>query len=306
MFINQRFLLSFFLVTLAMQIWGVPQLILASDDEIADRMENLGAQVVRQGEHVVELAFRDSRQLGPSEWKQIGQLAKLKKLTTYGGASGLNDETVGELTHLQELESLSTDGSQLSDEGLAKLGQIKSLRNVAFFHLSFRKEGFTGQGFAAWKDLPNLERLTVAGMSLGDAGFIEIGKLQTLREFRTWHTYRTEASNAEIARLSNLKTLKLGQRLPRGKGTPLSLSDESIASILKIKSLESLDIGEAPFSIAALGQLKSLPNLKVLKINTTELTEQDIAELKSLLPGIKVDFTPITPEQLTKLKTYLE
>jgi len=276
-----------------------------ADDRIVTRLEALGGKVTMQDGAVTELSFRDSSRLGDEEWQAIGQLSSLKKLTTYGRAHGLNDDTVGYLSRLKNLESLSTDGAQLSDVGLAKLADITSLRSVAFFHLSFRKEGFTGKGFAAWKKLPNIERLTVAGMSMGDEGFAAISQIKSLTGLRTWHTYRTQASHAEIAKLPHLASLKLGQRLPRGTGTPPCLTDESISTLVKIRTLESLEIGEARFTLAALSQLKSLPELNRLKIDRTEISASDVEQLRSVLTGVKVEFDPITDEQRKKLESYL-
>lgn len=289
-------------------VWGLSCLsaVQADDAAIAKHLESLGGQVSTTDGKVTELQFRNSRKLGQVEWEMIGQLGDLKKLTVYGGAHGLNDETVGHLASLKQLESLSTDGAQLSDAGLEKLAALTNLQSAAFFHLSFRKEGFTGKGFAAWKKLPKLERLTVAGMSMGDQGFEAISQIQSLQQLRTWHTYRTEASNALIAKLPHLTSLKLGQRLPRGKGHPPSLSDASLATLAKITTLETLEIGEANFSVEALKQLKTLPHLKRLKIDRTYLSADDVKQLRSELPKVKIDFEPLTEEQKTKLDAYLK
>lgn len=277
----------------------------ADDSGIIKQLESLGGKGTRKDGVITELMFRDSSKLGDAHWKLIGRLETLKKLTAYGGARGLNDETVGYMASLKQLESLATDGAQLSDAGLAKLAALTNLRSASFFHLSFRKDGFTGKGFAAWKSLTKLERLTVAGMSMGDEGFEAIAQLRSLHELRTWHTYRTQASNAEIAKLPNLRSLKLGQRLPRGKGTPLSLSDDTIPILAEVRTLESLEIGEARFSLEALRQLRALPKLRRLKIDRTELTASDIERLRTEMPKVQIHFEPLTDEQRKKLENYL-
>ena len=187
----------------------------ASEAATATVLESLGAKVTRTNGSVTEVYLTDCTKIGEPELRAIGALANLKSLTLFGKLAGLTDQTVDSLLGLSQLQSLSTEGAQLGDEGLAKLAALKSLRSVAFFHLSFRKEGFTGQGFAAWKALPNLQRLTVAGMSMGDDGFAAIAQIKSLTELSTWHTWQTEAGNAEIAKLPNLTTFKAGQRLPR-------------------------------------------------------------------------------------------
>jgi hypothetical protein len=277
----------------------------ADDLAVAKKLEQLGGKVTLSGDAVVAVMFRDSSKLGDAEWKMISELSSLTKLTTYGKAHGLNDDTVGLLANLTNLTVLSTDGAQLSDSGLEKLAAVKSLRSVSFFHLSFRKEGFTGKGFAAWSNLPNLEQLTVAGMSMGDEGFAAIAKISSLTELRTWHTHRTQVSNAEIAKLPNLTTLKLGQRLPRGKGLSPCLTDESLATLGTIRTLKMLEIGEARFSLKGLSQLKALPDLTRLKIDRSEVAAEEIDKLKTVLPKVEVQFEPITEEQRERLKSYL-
>lgn len=297
---------SYRLIQFVLAFSFASSMVQADEAAIAEHLERLGGKVLTNEGRVMEIQFRDSRKLGNAEWRMIGQLAHLKKLTTYGGARGLNDETAGDLVNLKQLESLSTDGAQLSDAGLEKLAALTNLKSAAFFHLSFRKEGFTGKGFAAWKKIPQLERLTVAGMSMGDEGFEAISQIRSLRQLRTWHTYRTEASNALIAKLPHLTSLKLGQRLPRGKGLPPSLSDASLPVLVQISTLETLEIGEANFTLKALKQLRALPTLKRLKIDRTYLSADEVKQLQAEFAGVKVEFAPLTPEQRTKLDSYLK
>ncbi len=271
----------------------------------AQRLEELGGKLKEEKGKVVEIEFRKSAKLRGNVWQLIGSMKDCRKLTVYGGARGLNDNTVKHIAGMAKLESLATDGAQLSDTGVAKLAALKNLRSVSFFHLSFRMKGFTGKGFAAWKAMPKLERLTVAGMTMGDEGFKAIAQIASLKELRTWHTYRTEASNKEIAKLPNLSALRLGQRLPRGKGMPLSISDKSIPALAGIKTLQRLEIGETHFTVDALAQLKKLPNLKGLKIYNTQLTEKDIEQLRKRLPKLKITFKPQTEAQKKKLAAYL-
>lgn len=277
----------------------------ADEAAVAAMLEGLGGKVVRKDSVVTEIEFRDSSGLGTGEWEGIGGLAGLKKITVYGKAAGLNDAAVPQLLRLKNLESLSADGARLTDAGLRAMAGCSSLRSVSFFHLSFLMEGFTGEGFAAWAAMPQLEKLTVAGMSMGDAGFAAIAKIGTLKELRTWHTYQTGAGNAMIATLPNLTSLMLGQRLPGGGRAP-SLTDDSLKTIATIKTLRFLEIGESKFSLDALRQLGALPNLEKLKITRTDISGEDLATLRTELPKVKVEFLPLTEEQRRQLEMYLK
>lgn len=278
----------------------------AGDVETARALEGLGGKVTLKENFVTEITFTDCSKIGAGEIKAIGELARLKSLTLYGKVKGLNDMTVDSLTGLHALESLSTEGAELSDAGLARLADLKNLRKASFFHLSFRKEGFTGKGFEAWKALAKLERLTVAGMSMGDDGFAAIATISSLQELSTWHTFQTEAGNALIAKLPNLNTLKIGQRLPRAGAQGPSLSDASIPVFAGIKTLEALKLGEGRFSYKALAALKDLPKLKSLLIYEADVSESDLEQLKTALPEVKIEFQPLTEEQRKKLEMYLK
>lgn len=264
---------------------------IADDAAIAPQLEAKGAKLKLTGSTVTELSLTDCAPLEPADFQAIGQLTHLKNLTLYGGKKKLTDDTVAELLSLKELENLSSEGAWLSDSGLAKLSALTALKSAAFFHLSINKEGFTGQGFAAWKSLPHLERLTVAGMSMGDEALALIAQLPTLRDFSTWHTYQTQAGNAEIAKMP-LTSLRIGQRLQHKGADALSLTDESLPTLAKIKTLQKLTLMEGQFTLAALQPLKSLPALKQLQLAPTAVSAADLDALRKDLPNAKIDLLP--------------
>jgi hypothetical protein len=295
-----------FLPIVAASVFALAGTARADDTAIAQQLQGLGAKITAQDGIVTQVTFTDCDKLGDAEFRAIGQLAHLKSLTLYGKCHGLTDATIVHLAGLKELETLGTDGAQLTDAGLKHLTALTNLRSASFFHLSFRMEGLTGTGLGHLKDCPKLEKLTVAGMSMGDAGFAAISTITQLRELRTWHTYQTEAGNAQIAKLPNLTSLQIGQRLPRGEAKAPSLSDASLPTLASIKSLESLKIGEAHFTLAALRGLKALPKLKQLALYETDFPPADVETLRTELPGVKLDFQPLTDEQRKKFETYLK
>lgn len=287
-------------------LFALPATLRADDAAVASQLEAQGGKVVAKAGVVTEVTFRDCSKLGEPEIRAIGQLAHLKTLTLYGKAHGLNDATAPLLAGLKELESLGTDGAQLTDDGLRHLAVLKGLKSLAFFHLSFGMKGFTGSGFVHLKDCPKLEKLTVAGISMGDEGFAAIGTLTQLKELRTWHTFQTEAGNAHIAKLPNLTSLQLGQRLPGHGNKGVSLSDASLPTLAGMKTLETLKIGEAHFTVEALQALKGLPKLKTLSLYETDLTEPEVDKVRAALPGVKIDWQPLTEEQRKKFEMYLK
>lgn len=285
---------------------AIPPGIPAANPAPAAQLQALGGKIVTTDGKVTQLTFTDCTRLGDPEFQAISQLVHLKSLTLYGKAHGLNDSTAPFLSSLKDLENLSTEGAQLSDEGMKFLSSLTSLKSASFFHLSFGMKGFTGAGFGHLKPCTRLEKLTVAGMSMGDEGFAAIASLPQIRDLRTWHTFQTEAGNTLIAKLPNLSSLQIGQRLPGHGNKKPSLSDTSLPTIAGIKTLETLKIGEAHFTLEALLALKGLPKLKSLSLYETDLVQADLDRLRAELPSVKIDWQPLTPEQRKKFDMYLK
>lgn len=122
-----------------------------------------------------------------------------------------------------------------------------------------------------------------------------IGQLTQLKDFRTWHTAQTQAGNAHLLNLKHLTGLRLGQRLPEwGKDSPISFDESTMETIAKITTLESLELTEARLSARMIPHLKSLPKLTKLKIETVDISAEDVAAIQRALPNCKVDHKPIT------------
>src|SRR5207244_4137261 len=98
----------------------------------------------------------------------------------------------------------------------------------------------------------------------------------------------------------------IGQRLPRAGAAAPSLSDASLATLVKIKTLTSLKLGEAHFTPEALVALASLPQLTQLTFFETDLSAADIEKVRASLPKLKIEWQPLTEEQRKKFEQYLK
>jgi hypothetical protein len=300
-----RFSVRFAFLLIALFAAGLAQ---ADDEAIAKRLEDLGARVTRADVAVTQVEFKDCSKLGRAEFEQIGQLKKLKRLTLHGKCNGLTDETLPLLAGLSELEDLSTDGIMVSDVGLKPLGELKSLKSAAFFHISFRGPKFTGAGFAHLAELPYFRRLTVAGSPFNDEGLAALAKLPHLEEFRTWHTYQTGAGNDAIGKLDKLKTLHLGQRLRRydGSSNAHSVYDATLGQLAGMKSLETLTLDEARLTAAGLAAAAKLPSLKKLVLQRCEIPAGDLDKLRAAVPKLQIVTPPMTDLERERLGAILK
>lgn len=274
------FLISFFLLATAL---------MAQD---AAALKQLGAKVSETKGVVTQVEVKCDA-FTEQDFRLLGSFSSITRLSISGKT--ITDSTVPLLTGLTNLEELSTNEIQLTDDGFKHLAAFKKLKSLALFHPAFRNPQFTGSGLAHLKALPTLGKLTFAGSTAGDVALEAIGQLTQLKEFRTWHTAQSQAGNAHLVKLVNLTSLRIGQRLPEwGKDTPISFDESTMATLAQIKSLESLELTEARLSARILPQLKALPKLTRLKIESVDISVADVEAIKAALPNCKVDFKPLS------------
>ena len=230
------------------------------------------------------LSIADCSKLTDADYKVIGSLTNLKSLSL---GVGFTDKSLPLLTSLGQLEVFSTNGFQFTDESVKEFAPFKKLRTLSFFHPG---KQFTGSGLSLLAELPNLERLTVGGsFAFNDDGMAAVSKLTRLQELRVWHAGNTNKGVRNLKDLPALESLTLGQRLTqKGDACP---NDETIALLVQLKSLKSLDLQEARLSYDALVRLKKLPRLKKLTLNGIDIGDADFARLKKELPGVQVALT---------------
>jgi hypothetical protein len=257
---------------------------LADDTEIGKLLKAKGAEITESKGVVTAITIQDGSKLTDEDFRQITRLPHLKTLFL---SNCLNDERLGQLTALAELEYLQTNLAQITDDGLKPLARLKNLKNLKFFHPG---KSFTGAGLAHLAEMPNLEKLTVAGsLAFNDDGMAAVAKLTGLKEFRTWHAGPTNEGVKKLKELKNLKSLYLGQRLTYKQ--PACPTDETIILLAEMKSLESLQLDEARLTFAALQQLKQLPALKKLVLGGIDISKEDVERLRRDLPLVKIEWT---------------
>ncbi len=265
------------------------------DAEIARLLRELGVKVVESAGVVTSVEAGDCSKWTDEEFRRIGRLAGLKSLS-FG--PGLGDASLAHLAGLSELESLSSNLSTITDEGMKGLAPLKKLKILKFFHPA---KALSGAGLVHLADLPSLERLTVAGsLAFNDDGMAAAGKLERLKELRTWHAGTTLEGVRKLKDLKNLKSLTLGQRL--AYAPPTSVSDETIAVLAGMKSLETLRLEEARLKFDALVQLKGLPDLKSLTLDGIDIPEADVERLRKELPKVQVQWTKPNPTYLKRIQ----
>lgn len=248
----------------------------------AQALRDKGAKVVEAKGVVVTIEAGDVSSWTEADFRSLAAFPALKTLSF---SKGLTDASLAWLSGLPALETLQTNLSGMTDEGTKALAGVRTLRSLKLFHPA---KAFTGTGLAHLADLPELRSLTVAGSyAFGDAGMEAVAKLSRLEEFRTWHVGHTLEGVRHLKSLKRLKRLTLGQVL--SYKPPTSLSDDTLSILAEMPALESLQLEEARLSLDALRRLRALPDLKALALRGIEISEADLATLRSELPRTKIE-----------------
>ena len=257
----------------------------AGDAEIIAALKSKGADITETKGVATGLAFSDCSKLTAGDYAQIRQLTQVK-LLNFG--KGFDDSALKALGAATGIETLSTNGMDVSDEGVRALAACTGLRTISIFHPGKR---LTGTGLAALAALPHLERLTVAGsVAFADEGMAAVATLTQLKNFRTWHSGVTIEGVKKLVALKQLTSINLGQRL--SNTPPTTLSDAALPVLAELPLLEDVGLMEARLTLGALSELKKLTHLKRLTLDGIEIAESDIAALKQQLPKSEVRWTP--------------
>lgn len=161
--------------------------------------------------------------------------------------TGAPGSALGVLRNLPHLEWLTVDSRNLSDSGLAHIGQCKQLKT-----LSLRWAQITDGGLAHLTGLEQIESVDLRYSSVNGTGL-------TL-----------------LAKLPRLKTLHLG-------GTGSDIKDDELKYLKGLAALESLtlDSSNGAFTDKGLAHLEAVPGLRRLSLSFT-FKDDGIGKLKGL------------------------
>jgi beta-lactamase regulating signal transducer with metallopeptidase domain/Leucine-rich repeat (LRR) protein len=213
-----------------------------------------------------------------------------KVLTVYG--EKLNDESLGEIAHWLNLESLTIagDGSQakppqagITDAGIDSLKSLVHLKRLqisscpqvsggtlgALSGLSdlrmvmLLQGGFDDRGVAELAKLSQLKHVILDGTKITSAGYAPLGKMTSLsrlslNEARTFD----DAAAAHLASLTKLRALHVFDN---------KLTDAGLAPLAGLTELRELQAWKGKFSDAGVAHLRGLTKLQILRLDSETL-----------------------------------
>lgn len=176
--------------------------------------------------------------------------------------------------------AVTANGANFNDAEIASFAAFSELNNLALFHNS----GFTGSGLASLANLKKLERITLAGGSLEDAGMRELAKFPALRELRVFHSKFTDAGVIAFQNNPTLEYIWIGPQWTSRQ------TDKSIAALATCPKLKKLAVDQTWLTWEG--------SLKALAARTTPLADidfvnciiepADMEKLRQATPSAKI------------------
>ena len=180
------------------------------------------------------------------------------------------------------LDSLMLYQTAVTDEGLARLAQVTSLRK-----LYLRTPGVKGQGLAHLKRVNGLKSLELLGAVVGEGALTHLAGLEGLLELSTPYMRLTDAGLSRLAKMKSLQRLNL---------YGCEVTDAGLARLQPLQHLVALDLTNCPITDAGLARLKTMRGLKELRIGWSgsgrgRITNAGLAHLGALKDLEELDLT---------------
>jgi hypothetical protein len=245
--------------------------------------------------------------------KGLAAIARMKSLKSLDIVIGkkVTDAGFGELCKCPHLESLGLYGGLLTDERLAKLAEIKTLRHLGISGTPITGTSFgkfkcletlfldstlnvTGDGLASLRELSSLTELSLHDFNLGKTGTSHLAGLTSLRKLTILYLPENVTfGDDDLAHLADLTSLEYVS-ITIGKSHQSTITDQGLAHLSNLQALEYLRLGLCPgVTDVGLKHLEGLSRLKDLTLDKSRITMAGVARLKEKIPEVVVT-TPCT------------
>jgi len=185
-------------------------------------------------------------------------------------ASWTTDADLSQIAGMATLERLSLGQTRVTDAGLERLRELRSLRALDLYFAEF----FTDDGMAALRGLTKLERLNLRGTRVTSRVFEPLSHLTSLRSLDVSYSQIDDAGVELLAELPLLETLAIGgTRI--GAAALSSLKLLPALRHLDVSGMQRVDSGHWGLTLNAvvLAELGALENLESLNLSGAVLND---------------------------------
>jgi len=247
-----------------------------------ERITDIAVAYIRGWSDLERLNLRGT-DITDTSLQYIAGLPSLKALDiSHTQATNIGLEHLGAMRSLEELYA---GGNKLTGAALRALKPLPNLRVLDLNGTQKRNSGLwsvslTDFDMETLAGFQTLEKLSVAGARVGDAG---IGRLSRLRQLRVLDLSRTQVSARGLDSIAALPI----ERLSLWKAA--AIDDSAAAALDRFTRLRVLDLSDTGITDAALRQLRPLP-LRRLYVRGTAVTAAGVEAFRNQHPDCEVSW----------------
>jgi hypothetical protein len=190
--------------------------------------------------------------------------------------------------HGHSIWSLDLRNTNVTDQGLRHLKGMSNLEHLVlgnddlrhFKEIHWPTSPITDAGLVHIRELPELTSLHLSGLPITDAGLAAIGDLPNLGSL---YLSRTNVQGPGLGQLKSLPKLVLLYL----DGS--DVSDSGLSHLAGASNLQYLSLNGLPLTAGGLKHIKPLPRLGQLDITGCGLLDEEVQQLKSSNPGLKIE-----------------
>jgi hypothetical protein len=220
-------------------------------------------------------------------FEHIAQMKKLRTLDV--GFSRVNDDGFDALASLERLEELHIGGDKMTGLALPLLRLLPSLKRLDVNGSQRTDSGrwglmLTDVNIESLGALTQLEALNMGGAMVTDVGMKALAPLVHLEDLDLSRMDITAQGLEPLTRLPRLRRLNLWQST--------RIDDRAGPYLLRMQSLETLDLSDTAVTDALLDQLQGMKQLQRLFLAGAKVTPERVGALRKALPGCRIEWTP--------------
>jgi internalin A len=217
-------------------------------------------------------------------------LAKMKNLRTLDtGFSRVNDDGFDALASLEHLEELNIGGDKMTGLALPSLRLLSSLKRLDVNGSQRTDSGrwglmLTDVNVESIGALTQLESLNMGGAGVSDVGMKALANMASLKSLDLSRMEITAQGLEPVTKMIKLQRLNLWQCA--------RIDDKAAQHLLKMTSLEIVDLGDTAVTDKLLDDLTGMKSLKLVLVGGTKITPARVEQFRKARPDCRIIWTP--------------
>ena len=181
------------------------------------------------------------------------------------------------------LKHLFLEDTELDDEDLQSIGKLSNL-----IELRISKTAVKGSGLRFLCQMQKLEKLNIGHTELDEQSLVSLQCLHALKDLDLGNCGLTDRAIKPIAGITSVTILSLRSNK--------HLTDHKLSQLSSMKKLWNMNLADTNISNNVGKELKSLPQLHLLRLGGGKTEQLNLATIQKQLPACRVVFVDTKDE----------